>query len=156
MRFCKQCGAQLSEGAAFCPSCGVAIPADVQQASSAQSYERQYEQYQQPRQQYAPAQQPEQPQYKQPAQAVPAPPAQSEYDKVMSVGRFLGVLLLMSIPAAGFILQIVWACGGCENLNLRNFARAYLLFTLIVTVLAIIIAVIFGGIFAGALPDIYY
>lgn len=67
-------------------------------------------------------------------------PAQSSPYAVLSSWGFVGSMLLMAIPIAGFIITIVWASGGAVNLNRRNLARGYLL--LIGIVLAIYIVVI--------------
>ena len=46
--FCKNCGAQLSEGAAFCPNCGTAVVKDVAEPVYQQPAEPQQPVYQQP------------------------------------------------------------------------------------------------------------
>ena len=46
--------------------------------------------------------------------------------------------LLFSIPLVGFILLLVFSFGGTKNKNLKNFARSYFCFTIVVIVLSII------------------
>lgn len=75
--------------------------------------------------------------------AAPRPPKGSPY-AVVGSWPFVGSLLLLSIPVVGFILAIVWACGGAHNLNRRNLARAYLLLYAIGIVLALISVFVFG------------
>ena len=96
---------------------------------------------------------------KQPVQPVPAPagasvqtgdgePASTSPYAVLSSWGFVGSILLLGLPVAGFIIAIVWASGGVLNQNRRNLARAYLLIIGLVLALyiVVIIAVIaFGG-----------
>lgn len=73
-----------------------------------------------------------------PHAAAPRPPKGSPY-AVIGSWSFAGTIVLLSIPVVGFILSIVWACGGAQNLNRRNFARAYLLlcaFAIVITLLS--------------------
>lgn len=62
-----------------------------------------------------------------------------EYRPISMWGYF-GYELLFSIPCIGFILLIVFALGGTKNVNLRNFARSYFCFLIIVVVLILILA----------------
>lgn len=69
--FCKNCGQQLAEGAAFCPNCGAAVPAEEQpiqaeaqpvpteaQPTEAQPVQAQQQPYTPPQQPFTPPQQP--------------------------------------------------------------------------------------------------
>lgn len=47
----------------------------------------------------------------------------SEY-KPISAWGYVGWDLLFSIPIAGFIVLLVFACGGCNNINLKKYARS--------------------------------
>ena len=62
-----------------------------------------------------------------------------EYRPISMWGYF-GYELLFAIPCIGFILLIVFALGGTKNVNLRNFARSYFCFLIIVVVLILILA----------------
>ena len=62
-----------------------------------------------------------------------------EYRPISMWGYF-GYELLFSIPCIGFILLIVFALGGTKNVNLRNFARSYFCFLIIVVILILILA----------------
>ena len=64
-----------------------------------------------------------------------------EYRPISMWGYF-GYELLFSIPCVGFILLLVFAFGGTTNVNVRNFARSYFCFILIMLILSIIMAVI--------------
>jgi hypothetical protein len=69
-----------------------------------------------------------------PAYAAPIsadePPVGSPY-AVLGVGGYIGASILMSIPLIGWLICIIWACGGCKNRNKRNFARATLIFLIL-------------------------
>ena len=74
------------------------------------------------------------------------PPQGSPY-AVLSSWSFVGYILLMALPIAGFIIAIVWAAGSTGNLNRRNLARGYLLMMAfgIVIYILVAIAVVAGG-----------
>ncbi len=74
-----------------------------------------------------------------------------EYRPISMWGYF-GYQLLFSIPCVGFILLLVFALGGTKNVNLKNFARSYFCYFIIV---AIIVAVlIFSGAAMGVLASL--
>ena len=62
-----------------------------------------------------------------------------EYRPISMWGYF-GYELLFSIPCVGFILLLVFSFGGARNINLRNFARSYFCFLIIVAVLVVLLA----------------
>jgi uncharacterized membrane protein YvbJ len=67
---------------------------------------------------------------------------------VLSSWGFVGSLLLMALPIAGFIITIVWASGGTVNLNRRNLARGYLILMgigLALYILIFVAVLVFGG-----------
>ena len=70
-----------------------------------------------------------------------------EYKPISAWGYF-GYALLFSIPLVGFIFLCVFALGGTNNINLKNYSRSYfcaLLIGLLFSILALIIAFIVGG-----------
>ena len=71
------------------------------------------------------------------------PPRGTRYAP-MTIGMYIGTILLLCIPVANFILLIVWAAGGCVNQSKRNFARAVLILYGICIVVAIVLAIAFG------------
>ena len=69
-----------------------------------------------------------------------------EYKPITMWGYF-GYQILFSIPIVGIILLLVFAFGGTKNINLKNFARSYFCFLIIV---AIVVAIASTTILAGA------
>lgn len=69
-----------------------------------------------------------------------------EYKPIGMCGYF-GYQILFAIPLVGFILLIVFAFGGSKNRNLRNFARSYFCWLIILLIIGI---AIFVGAGAGA------
>ena len=69
-----------------------------------------------------------------------------EYKPIGMWGYF-GYQILFAIPLVGFILLIVFAFGGSKNRNLRNFARSYFCWLMILLIIGI---AIFVGAGAGA------
>ena len=58
--------------------------------------------------------------------------------KPISMWGYFGYELLFSIPLVGFILLLVFSFGGTKNKNLKNFARSYFCFMIVIIVLSII------------------
>lgn len=63
----------------------------------------------------------------------------------ISMWEYFGYQILFSIPCVGFIVLLVFAFGGTKNVNLKNFARSYFCFTIILVVLVVLFAIAFGG-----------
>ena len=60
----------------------------------------------------------------------------------------MGIFWISNIifyPCVGFIVLLVFAFGGTKNVNLKNFARSYFCFTIILVVLVVLFAIAFGG-----------
>ena len=140
--FCPKCGTNVENGTRFCSECGT----DVLAAQAVPAGNAPAPQYTQntysapppppprPQPQYAPPQYA--PQYQQPVNPNDAP---------MSVGSYIGTMILFCIPLVGFILQLVWAFGSNVNRNKKNFCRAALILEVIVVVLYIIFFIIVGA-----------
>lgn len=71
-------------------------------------------------------------------------PQQTE---VSSVGDWMLTIFIMIIPLINIIMLFVWAFGGGPKVSKANWAKASLLWILIVFVLSIIISVLVGGAF---------
>ena len=85
-------------------------------------------------------QQTQQTQFQQYPQNVNIP---EEYKPITMWGYF-GYEILFSIPCVGLILLLVFAFGGTKNVNLRNFARSYFCFVILLVVLFAIFAMLGG------------
>ncbi len=70
----------------------------------------------------------------------------AEYQPISMWGYF-GYEILFSIPCIGFILLLVFSFGGTQNKNLKNFARSYFCFLIVLVILIVILSV--AGIGAG-------
>lgn len=58
--------------------------------------------------------------------------------KPISMWGYFGYEILFSIPCIGIILLLVFSFGGTKNVNLKNFARSYFCFIIILAVLVMI------------------
>lgn len=67
-----------------------------------------------------------------------------EYRPISMWGYF-GYQILFSIPCVGFIALLIFAFGGTKNVNLKNFARSYFCFTIILVVLVVLFTIASGG-----------
>ncbi len=151
-KFCDFCGAPMNEGETVCSACGhFTANADSAQPSyqASPSYQQAPPPYQQPMPQY---QQPG-PLYPQPGYINPPYPYAQRDTSPMSMGDYLLMIFLSAIPLAGFILLLVWAFDSNVNINKRNYARAYLIFGLVVVGLFVVICIIAG--IAGASSSSY-
>lgn len=85
------------------------------------------------------------------------PPGPGSYYSVMSVLAYIGSFIVLAIPVAGFIVGIVWACGGSKKKNRVNLARAYLILAVIGGILLIVFGAAIGSLFAysGVFEDYY-
>lgn len=74
----------------------------------------------------------------------PNPPYNTQYTAPLSLGQYLGMMLLMLIPLVNIILLLIWSFGD-YNVNKKNYARASLIMLIIAIVLWIISGVAFMG-----------
>ena len=73
-------------------------------------------------------------------------------DTDMSVGSWIGTLILSAIPIVGFICLIVWAVSSSPDKRSRkNWAIAQFILTLIMVAVTILAYVITGGAFVAYL-----
>ena len=80
----------------------------------------------------------------------------SEEFKPISMWGYFGYELMFSIPLVGLILLIVFSTGGTRNVNLKNFARSYFCYYIIVAVIVVIILsiLIATGVLAGIMSGV--
>ena len=79
-------------------------------------------------------------------------PARSKNTADMSIGAWVGTLILTAIPIVGFICLIVWAASSSpEKRSRKNWAIAQFILTLIVVAFTILVYAITGGAFLAYL-----
>lgn len=146
--FCKNCGKDVGDEK-FCPYCGTPVkPAQNQQtAPQGQAYQGQ-QTVPQGQQNYAQwnagagpnGQQPQGNYYTNAAvQVSPAPE-----DNVVKIGTWMFTMFMMLIPLVNIIYLIYCACDS-SRLSRANWARAQLIWLLILFVAGIILSVCMGG-----------
>lgn len=62
-------------------------------------------------------------------------------NRPLSPAGWIGVNLLMAIPLVNVLFLFLWACGGTDRVNLKNYSRGVLL-TVVLLVLAFLVTVV--------------
>ena len=186
MKKCPNCNLYYDDSANVCSACnGALVDANAApQAQPAQQYEaqpaQQYEAQPEPAQYYAPQPtQPTQPAYdysQQQAQAQPQyqqqyyqPQQQQQYyqpqnvapsydntSKPVTVGKWVGLLILSAIPVVNIICWIVWLCSSTTNKSIKNFLVAEIVVYAICIGVGVLVSVLLAslGVLAGSsFPD---
>lgn len=134
-RFCTECGKEVADSIAFCTECGAKLEANESKTVSAPP----------PVTQPPPVVQVSNPP---PTYSSPAP---DKTNKVVSTGLYIGLMILFAIPIIGFIACIIMTFAA-KNRNIKNYARATLIWMIIAFVLlAILIAI--ASILVNTLTD---
>lgn len=68
----------------------------------------------------------------------------NEYRPISMWGYF-GYEILFAIPFIGWIILLVFAFGGTSNINVKNFARSYFCFLIVLIVIILIFSAIVAG-----------
>ena len=181
MKKCPNCNLYYDDSANVCSACnGALVDANAApQAQPAQQYEApQYEAPSEPAQYYAPQPQ-AQPAYdysQQQAQAQPQyqqqyyqPQQQQQYyqpqnvapsydntSKPVTVGKWVGLLILSAIPVVNIICWIVWLCSSTTNKSIKNFLVAEIVVYAICIGVGVLVSVLLAslGVLAGSsFPD---
>lgn len=182
MKKCPNCNLYYDDSANVCSACnGALVDANAApQAQPAPQYEApQYEAPSEPAQYYAPQPtQPAQPAYdysQQQAQAQPQyqqqyyQPQQQQYyqpqnvapsydntSKPVTVGKWVGLLILSAIPVVNIICWIVWLCSSTTNKSIKNFLVAEIVVYAICIGVGVLVSVLLAslGVLAGSsFPD---
>ncbi|MFO7612916.1 MAG: zinc ribbon domain-containing protein [Clostridia bacterium] len=146
--FCEQCGKEIPGNSKFCAGCGAKVePAEAtaQEAPMAEPAETENLSYQEPPR-------------AEPARPVPPPaPAvqKTQYNdrtnlvKPLSIGSYVGMLILLWIPIVNIIMLLVWSFSDTVNINKKHLAIAILVMVLIGIVLGIVFGVLTAILGAG-------
>lgn len=84
-----------------------------------------------------------------------APDKKSPY-AVLGIGGNMLNLFVIALPIIGFIVTLIWAFGGTNNLNRRNYACAVLIWWLIGIAAAIVLAILGVTVLAPFFSEILY
>ena len=103
-------------------------------------------------------------QYQQTYNSQPVPPVAPPYGtpdtQPVSIGGWIGVMLLTCLPIVNLIMLFVWAFSSSTKKSLKNYARASLILILIGVVLAVVVSIILAvcgiSIFNGFSRSGYY
>ena len=134
-KFCTECGKEIADGVAFCTECGTKAPADPISATTETVTEAKDTKVETPVVHTPPAQS-----YQ--AQQTYTQPAPDPTSKVVGTGAYFGLMLLFAIPIIGQIACLIMAFAP-KNKNIKHFARAMLIWTVIaIVLLGILVAVI--------------
>ena len=127
---CKHCGEENLETSKFCKGCGA--PLQVASPTASTNYQTEYARQEQS--QNINQSQPIQNQN----------PNNNEKFKPITMWGYLGYELLFSIPIVGLIAILIFSFSSSTNVNLKNFARSYILLAIIVFVVTIVFSFILG------------
>lgn len=83
-------------------------------------------------------------------------PSGAPLEPSMSLGDWLLIMLLVSIPCVNIILLLLWAFGRNVSITKKNYSRAMLIFMVIGLVIGLIFSSIFATIFSTLGPEYYY
>ena len=146
-KFCTNCGATLEDDAVFCPECGTRFDSVPTAEEAAPAPEVRPEPQETVRPQPE-AVRPEQVQYTAPPAPAPEPepaPAPDEVpvqrSKEISTAGYFWLMLLFAIPGIGFIAMLIFAFA-VKNKNLRNFARAHVVWIIVALIVAILLWIV--------------
>ena len=74
---------------------------------------------------------------------------------IVSLGKWIGTMLLSMIPIVNIILIIVWAVNKAENPNRRNWALAMLILWVVLIAIYAILFIVFGDSFKELMQKSY-
>ena len=116
---CKICGTENKDGMLFCTECGAPLK-ESRKPEDTWQLEREE----------API----------PTKSVKKEPETiSEEYRPITMWGYFGYEILFSIPLVGLILILVFSFGGTHNKNLRNFARSYFCYGIVMIIVVILL-----------------
>ena len=127
-----------------------------QQVPPMQQYQPQQSQQVPPMQQYQPQQQiPPMQQMYQPQYGAANTAWQDPNDQPLSVGGWIGTMIVLMIPVVNFIMLLVWAFGS-GNKSRKNYCLASLIIAVVMIVLIVVFYMVVGVSAASAFNTMYY
>lgn len=73
-----------------------------------------------------------------------------EIYRPLTMWEYFGYQILYAIPIVGWIFLLIHAFGTTKNKNLKNFARSYFCYFIILLAIALIIFAVFGAASVGS------
>lgn len=83
-------------------------------------------------------------------------PEGPQLEPPITLGSWLLIMLLISIPCVNIIMLLIWAFGRNVSITKKNYSRAMLIFMLIGLVIGLIFSSVFATIFSSLGPEYYY
>ena len=139
-KFCTNCGKEIADGVSFCTECG----APRSNEPAAQPVKAETQQYRQPT--YTPP-----PAYAPPRQAAAPTPTSNSKAGVVGTGTFFGLQFLFAVPLIGWVACLI-AAFIPKNKNIKNYARAMLIWIIIGIVLSVALSLLVKWL-GGAIAD---
>ena len=142
---CPNCNEPNTDDALFCCNCGTKLssPENTIQVKPADTANVATESTSVQQPVVTPAPQPTQSYQSSPNNNGYNTNAYNQFDTTpISMWGYFGYEILFSIPCVGLICLIVFSFGGTRNINVRNFARSYFCFLIVLTILIIFLAMI--------------
>ncbi len=142
-KFCTECGKEIEIGEAFCTECGAKAPTEPEvnvaeaTAPAVEAVEETPVHTPPPPPTYQTQQT-----YQPPVQTVSAPALPDRTNKVVGTGTYFWLMVLFAIPIVGFIACIIISFAP-KNRNLKNYARAMLIWAIIGLVIAGLLTALF-------------
>ena len=65
--------------------------------------------------------------------------------KPISMWGYFGYNILFSLPLIGLILLLIFSFGGTRNINLKNYARSFFCYLILIVIIVGILVLIFIG-----------
>ena len=126
-KFCTECGKEIADGVSFCTECGAKAPdtptakVEAVTGNAVQTQDQTVKTYQQTT----------------PQQTVAQAPVAEPVSKVVGTGTYFALMLLFALPIIGIISVIILSCKA-KNKNIKNFAKANLIWAIVAFVLMIV------------------
>lgn len=76
--------------------------------------------------------------------------------KPLTIKNYLAIFFLMLIPIVGIVLIFVWAFGSDVNINKKNYARAQLIYALILFGISLLFSSVLIGIITNLISSLAY